>query len=122
MAKMTLEQWAAKVGKSLDQADRAIKLQVLTDLVGNTRVDTGRLRGNWQVSESAPKSGTLERLDKSGSAVISAESKNITSESVTYFVNNLPYASTWNERDAIISRARARINQIVRIAVNEVKK
>lgn len=121
MAAMTLAQWAAKTNKTIEATDRAIKLQILTDLVLNTRVDTGRLRGNWQVSESAPKSTTVERLDKSGSGTISAESQNITPASVTWFVNNLPYAPTWNERDAIVSRARARVNQIVRLAVNENK-
>jgi hypothetical protein len=121
MGTITLAEWALKVGKTLEETDRAIKLEVLTDLVYNTREDTGRLRGNWQVSEGAAKTGTLERLDKVGNTTIAQESKNITPASLTWYANNLDYAPVWNERDAIIARAQARFGQIVRLAINEVK-
>ena len=121
MGAVTLEQWAAKTNKSLESADRAIKLMILTDLVMNTRVDTGRLRGNWQVSEISPKDYSILREDKSGGLVIAQEKPNITPASLTWFVNNLAYAPVWNERDAILAKARARVNQIVRLAISEVK-
>ena len=58
---------AAKIGGNTEQLGRAVKIELFSGVIRDTRVDTGRLRGNWQTSESAPKTGELDRLDKEGS-------------------------------------------------------
>jgi hypothetical protein len=58
-------------------------------------VDTGRFRGNWQVGLTAPVTGTLATLDKSGAATIARGNQVLSqakSGGVIYINNNLPYA------------------------------
>ena len=49
---------------------RIIGLQLLTDVVLMTRVDTGRARGGWTVTLDEPTSKQLKRTDKTGNHVI----------------------------------------------------
>ncbi len=72
---------------------RQITLGVLRGVVKTSPVDSGRFRGNWQVSVGAPTVGPIERLDKGGDATIAVESQNIGGAgSITWIVNNVPYA------------------------------
>uniref|UniRef100_A0A6M3JNS9 Putative tail protein n=1 Tax=viral metagenome TaxID=1070528 RepID=A0A6M3JNS9_9ZZZZ len=43
---------------------KKIVFEVLRGVVGRTPVDTGRARGNWQVSIGAPKDGEVETKEK----------------------------------------------------------
>jgi hypothetical protein len=57
-------------------------------------VDTGRFKGNWQVTYGVPAASVRDILDKSG-AVSGAEVAKVMSlpaGGVVYLANNLPYA------------------------------
>ena len=122
MATMTLQQWAAKTERRLDDVAREFKLEVLTNLVMGTRVDTGRMRGNWRLSQGEPITREINRLDKDGGEVIRIEGNKVSGISVTYITNNLPYAAVWNERDAIVAKMQATVAQMVNFAVQKVNK
>jgi len=100
---------------------KAVKIELFSGVVSDTRVDTGRLKGNWQISESEPASGTVDRLDPSGSQVDAEIHRAASEDGKTYFVNNLPYAKVWEERDAMIGRNVARVRQNVREMAKKVK-
>lgn len=109
--------FAKGANATMDEAARAIKIALFNGVIRDTRVDTGRLRGNWQTTTGSPANGEIERLDPSGSAA-SAEVRNgVKGDTVDFLTNNLPYAEVWEERDAMIDKNLARINQIVRSAV-----
>ena len=75
---------------------RKIALDLFTAVVKRTPVDTGMLRGNWQVGLGSMPSGTVTNADKGGNRVLQEiESKAAKAEWGTsiYLVNNLPYAS-----------------------------
>lgn len=80
----------------LERTRRGVVLKLFGSIVMDTPVDTGRLRGNWQTSVSAPKSGELEREDKTGSITVSEIQGNMGDGSrgdiSVFFTNNLPYA------------------------------
>jgi len=59
---------AAMMGREVDQVQRAITIEIFNSVIYNTRVDTGRARGNWQTTVTTPASGDIEATDKSGSA------------------------------------------------------
>lgn len=84
------------IDKSMGRADqviRAITLQLFSDVIERTPVDSGRLKGNWQVSIAAPITITTDRMDKSGKRTKKAAEKNIGGAgTITYMTNNLPYA------------------------------
>lgn len=72
---------------------RYLCLDLLTNVVQGTPVDTGRARGNWQASINAPRTNALETTDKNGGATISAgqSAVNKAAGNVFYLTNNLPY-------------------------------
>jgi hypothetical protein len=62
----------------------------------DTPVLTGRLRGNWQISSGAPKSGTVEVTDPTGTTttakVAEVAGKLSNKDASVFLTNNLPYA------------------------------
>lgn len=111
--------FAKQAGLNLGQAARAIKIEIFSDCIRNTRVDRGRLRGNWQTTTGAPASSATERLDPSGAQAISDVRAKVSDFGVDYLTNNLPYAAIWDQRDGIRSRAIARLDSILRKVGNE---
>lgn len=118
---LDIERFSKKTKSTLDQASRAIKLSLFRGVIMDTRVDTGRLRGNWQTSTGRPITSVVERLDPSGQATVAEAASNITGIGVDYMTNNLSYAEVWEERDAMIARNMTRIQRSVREAVNSVR-
>src|SRR5690606_24962605 len=107
----------AKESKAtLDETSRAIVISLFSGVIRDTRVDTGRLRGNWQTTTGSAASGEVARLDPTGSAATAEAQGNVQSGAVNYLTNNLPYAAVWDEKDATIDKNMARISQIVRAA------
>jgi len=90
-----LDEFAREVPEMANKFKRAIALDLLTRVVFNTPVDTGHLRGNWQVGISAAKEGELRRTDKGGGQAIASGSKTIGRAQPgddIWLSNNLPYA------------------------------
>lgn len=120
-----LRAFAAKTKSSVEQADRAIKIELFTSVIMDTPVDTGRARGNWQTSAEQPAQGVLERSGE-GSALADME-QNLGGE-VTYLINNLPYARrleyghSGQAPQGMVRRNVARLNQILARAVSAAKR
>lgn len=101
-----LRKFAEATGKSLDATCRGVAIKWFSSTVMSTPVDTGRLRGNWQLSQGEKAGGVIERMDPTEvgqpSYITHYIAQNIKGVgSVNYLVNNLPYAETaeygsWN--------------------------
>lgn len=79
---------------------REAALRVLTQVVISTPVDTGRARGNWQVSVGSPISAEIKRLDKVGNSTIAAGNTTIgtaRSGDTIWIANNVPYIGRLND-------------------------
>ena len=109
-----LKKLCDKGGHDLGRLSRAVKMELFSGVVRDTRVDTGRLRGNWQTQDGSPASGQLERTDKSGAIVMAEIERGATEDGVTFFTNNLPYARVYEEKDAMIGRNAARVRQLIK--------
>ena len=123
MATLRVDQVAEKLGFRVAEAAKAIKIAVFNEAVRRTVVDTGRLRGNWQISSGIPASGTVsaggaKTVAKGGKAAqpppdpdpaqIAAITRFVDAEpgdTVTYLTNNLPYAAAIDARDGIVAAA-----------------
>ena len=117
MAFIPLEKLADTLGGDLDEWSRAFTISLFNGVVRDTRVDTGRLRGNWQTTVGSPASGTLERLDPNGSMAFDEIVGTVKAESVNWLTNNLSYAAVWNERDGMIEKNVARMERTAKEAV-----
>jgi hypothetical protein len=93
---------------------RKVTLDVLTQTVKNTRVDTGALRNNWQVSRNVRNKS--ENLTFNGKAVRGSVApqrmiiNKIAPDDVVYIQNNLEYAETWEKRDHMLKNA---VNKVI---------
>lgn len=116
--KLDIQKFAKKAESSLDEACRAIKISLFNSIIMDTRVKTGRLRGNWQTSTGAPITEATENTDKSGRRTTKEVEQRVTgARTVDYFTNNLPYAEVWEENDGMLSKNLARISRIVKETV-----
>lgn len=116
---LDITKFAQKTNSTLDEAARAIKISLFNGVIRDTRVDTGRLRGNWQTTTGAPASGEVDRQDKvaqgtNGGKAMDGVVKTVKGDTVDYLTNNLPYAQVWEERDGMIDKNMARIDRIVK--------
>lgn len=108
---VNISKFAAKTQSTLGEACRAIKLELFSSVIMDTRVDTGRMRGNWQTSTGLPIKSETDRLDKSGEQTINEVQNTITDFEVDYMTNNVPYAIVWEERDAMVTKNMLRIER-----------
>lgn len=111
-----MERICKKHQLNMEQFVRAVKIELFNGVIRDTRVNTGRLRGNWQTSTGAPKTDTIDRLDKSGGAAEADVANTVTADGVDYLTNNLPYAGVWEREDGMIVKSVARLRQIMKKA------
>jgi len=112
-----IAKFAKKTKSTLDQSSRAIKINLFSRVIGDTRVREGRLKGNWQTSARAPIMSTIERLDPDGSAATAEAENNVTPFGVDYMTNNLPYAEVYEEKDGMVKKNMARIARTLKESV-----
>tara|TARA_R110000796_G_scaffold42012_5_gene104145 strand:+ start:1518 stop:1874 length:357 start_codon:yes stop_codon:yes gene_type:complete len=100
---------------TFDEFVRAVKIDLFTDVIVNTRVDTGRMRGNWQTTVGESTGSELDVTDKSGAKTINKMSRKVGGAGeTTYLTNNVPYAGIWEQEDGMVAKSIARIDTIMR--------
>lgn len=114
MALIPMNRLAEVMGVEVEEAVRAVKIQLFNGVIDDTRVDTGRLKGNWQTTTGGPAGGTVDRLDPSGAAAKAEAAGNVQADTIDYLTNNLDYAEVWEERDGMVARNVARLERIVK--------
>ena len=87
------------IEKAKDKAElatRKITLELFSNVILKSPVDTGRFRANWNCSIGSPDRSTSEETDKSGSAAIGRVRSEVTKYTLDgrsiYLANSLPYA------------------------------
>ena len=110
-----------------DEVRKAISIELLSSVVRDTSVDTGRARGNWQISEDSPVTQDIDREDQAGSAPLNEIAGKVDQsamDSDLYLSNNLSYIERLEEGysgqapEGMLRRNFSRITQIIRQAAN----
>lgn len=88
-----LKRFANLTDQQMSAIHRKVCLDLTTDIVKGTPVDTGRARANWQGGVNAIPQSTLNGSDKIGDGTIAKASAKIAQSygKVYYLANNLPY-------------------------------
>jgi hypothetical protein len=92
---LDIQRFVAKAKGNIDLVVRKVSLDLFRRVIMKSPVDTGRFRGNWQVSIGSIPAGTLAVNDKTGTATmakVTAETLGLRAGQVIYLVNNLPYS------------------------------
>ena len=90
----TVQRFADSVPEKIIPLHKKIGLEALRRVVLKTPVDTGRARGNWQVSIGDPALTMLEAADRTGSdtiAIGTAQLENLKAYETIFLTNNVPY-------------------------------
>lgn len=90
-----LRQFSADTQEKMDAIFQDIMVEIGESLIMLSPVDTGRFRGNWQLSIDAPSMQSLINYDKQGFATLEKlvnEANALEMGQKAYIVNNLVYA------------------------------
>lgn len=121
-----VSQFSKGTRDKIEAVRRGVTLKLFGAVILDTPVLTGRLRGNWRVSEGKPVLDVTDRVDPSGGTVMRevegavAASKGDTS---LFLSNSLPYAARieydgWSHTKApegMVRRNVRRFNALVKI-------
>lgn len=122
--------YAAKIPGKVTVLQKKLVLEALRRIVQKTPVDTGRARGNWQVTIGGPASGVLERLDKDGSETIQkglAAVASLPDFQVVWISNNLEYieflesGSSKQAPKGMVRLTILQLREMVRSGIKELK-
>lgn len=81
--------------EEMEQAARAIALDLFSRIMVRSPVDTGRFRGNWQIDIASPALQMLERFDPAGQSTIMEEASKLIAFKIgttIHIRNNVPYS------------------------------
>lgn len=129
---LDVKKFAEKAGEQADAVISKICLDLLSDIVLNTPVDSGRARANWQCSIDTPASGVVAFSADSGSGITAPKASGGSTyaidvggivaskapRNIFWITNNLPYISRL-EFDQWSNQAP---NGMVRLAINRAER
>jgi hypothetical protein len=125
-----IAEWVESTQTTIDEALQTIAIKVGTNLVHLSPVDTGRFKGNWQLSVGEMTGNSLIRYDQEGYSTIAEMATNartFTAGQIAYIQNHvlygydLEYGSSKQAPDGMVGITELQFQRIVDEAVRLVK-
>lgn len=125
-----IAEWVEETQTKVDEVLQTIAIKVGTKLVTLSPVDTGRFKGNWQLTVNGSSDASLLRYDKDGFETIQAiaqAANGFTAGQVAYIQNHvlygydLEYGSSRQAPDGMVGVTEVQFRKIVEDAVRLVK-
>jgi len=118
---------ASKLGLKLDQLVRGVIVDLFNGVILDTRVETGRMRGNWQTNIGEPISSETTRLDKitqheRGGGAMDDVAAKVEPGKVNYLSNNIHYVQKWEDVDGMISKNVVRVERNIDLKIKELNR
>lgn len=91
---LDIKRFAEATETDVDEVKKRATLQVFTDIVQNTPVDTGRAKGSWTIGNGGLPKAYRKRKDKGGGLTIAQGAKKINASKVDeslFISTNLVY-------------------------------
>lgn len=121
-----INEWVEQVQVQTDDILQTITLMIGKELVYISPVDTGRFRGNWQITVGSQANHSLVRYDQQGTATVGDMARSVrtfTAGQVAYIQNMVTYGAdletgtSKQAPDGIISVTAPKFNLIVQQAI-----
>jgi|APAga8741243762_1050094.scaffolds.fasta_scaffold41092_2 hypothetical protein len=90
----TINEWVEATEKRIDETLQTITIKVGESVIMLSPVDTGRFRGNWQLTIDGTSANSLVRYDQDGSstlAMLASKANSFTAGQVAYIQNHVLY-------------------------------
>lgn len=127
MIERQIESFSARAQEKVLKIFKKSVIDLTSDIISDTPVDTGRLKNNWFPSVGAASEQTTEATaNEAGDRAEKCAQNELTLDKTFYFTNNLPYAfriefEGWSKVKApqgMVRRNAIRWKQIVKKAAN----
>ena len=127
MIERQIEGFSARAQEKVLKIFKKSVIDLTSDIISDTPVDTGRLKNNWFPSVGAASEQTTEATaNEAGDRAEKCAQNELTLDKTFYFTNNLPYAfciefEGWSKVKApqgMVRRNAIRWKQIVKRAAN----
>lgn len=127
MIERQIEGFSARAQEKVLKIFKKSVIDLTSDIISDTPVDTGRLKNNWFPSMGAASEQTTEATaNEAGDRAEKCAQNELTLDKTFYFTNNLPYAfriefEGWSKVKApqgMVRRNAIRWKQIVKRAAN----
>lgn len=126
-----INRWVEETEEDVKSILQTIVFRIGREVVTLSPVDTGRFKGNWQLTIGSPATGSLLRYDESGGITLSDMSRVVRTLSpgqVAYIQNtveygyDLEYGSSQQAPDGMVRITEAKfailVNEAVRLHAN----
>lgn len=87
-----IERIAERAGLQLDTVARKVTFDLFRSVVEKSPVDTGRFKGNWNVSRVTPNFTVSDAANAARGDAEARKALSLAAGSVVYLSNGLPYA------------------------------
>lgn len=91
---LDIDKWCGKSKAKLDDVKRTFAFMLYSAVVKKTPVDTGRARGNWNVSVGSPDYSVSDTKTKTPKIQSPEQMPKAPGDAAIYIANNLPYIKT----------------------------
>jgi len=111
-----------ETGMEVEQIVRRVGFDVLNKAKANTRVDTGRARGSWNITEEIVDTSTLPEAPDDESGYYGAGTQNavghISGEKAVFVTNNVEYIEFLDLKDDIVDLTVAQVEAEINSLIN----
>lgn len=107
-----INEWIDETEQSVEDTIQTVTNSLAMSAVTLSPVDTGRFKGNWQLTLNAPSTNSLIRYDREGSVTlhdIASKSNAIRIGDVIYLDNNVEYGQLLEDGHSKQSEGMVRI-------------
>lgn len=90
----TINQWVEDTQTAIDNTLKTIAIKVGESVIMLSPVDTGRFRGNWQMTIDSPATSSLVRYDQTGHSTLhdlASKANSFTAGQMAYIQNHVLY-------------------------------
>lgn len=129
-----IDDWIEAAGNGIERVIEEFVVNVETDLVERSPVDTGRFKANWQVTANAPPDYALNEYDKGGQQTINMARRfaggmfrrggavrSIHFSNMLIYANSLEYGHSKQAPQGVLSIVSLRLGYHMRAAIEKVR-
>ena len=123
---LDLSEFVKQAGLNIETAVRRVGFDVLDKAKANTRVDTGRLRGSWNITEEVVDQSVLTEAPDQKKNYYGPETQNavgyISGRGEVYITNNVKYGPHIDLKDNIVDLTVAQVEAEINATLRELEK
>ena len=117
-----IDAWIKAAESTLEHAIEIFVRDVHSALVSRSPVDTGRFKGNWQITFNEIPNHALNRYDKTGGVVRSEEQAKTHFSNMLIYANALEYGHSQQAPSGVVGLVALRLRSYMADAIKQARR